>query len=124
MGNLRKLRRDNNLCLYCGGELDKEGIYCNKCTSKINKMKHNWVLERHSKGYCVNCNKKIDREKGWFCSECTKKLNTRAKIRNAYRRANGLCVQCGETSGDYSYCQRCRDMRMKRYWEKKNKNHG
>lgn len=121
MQELRTRRKEQGLCVYCGGELDKEGIYCSECTGKTNKMKHDWVLERHNKGYCVNCNNLMDRENGWFCIECAKKLNTRAKIRNAYRKANHLCIQCGESSDDYSYCQRCRDMRMERYWRKKNK---
>lgn len=35
------------------------------------------------------------------------------------RKEQGLCVQCGEKTDGYSYCKRCRDMRMKRYYNKK-----
>jgi len=34
-------RRDNNLCIYCGKELDTEKRLCSKCDLKIDKKR--WV---------------------------------------------------------------------------------
>lgn len=114
MKELRKSRKENNLCISCGGVKDREGAYCIKCNDRYNKLKYGYTLKNVENGKCATCSKPLDRE-GWFCKSCANKLNTRAKERSAYRRLNNLCVQCGTPTDGGSYCQRCRDMRMDRY---------
>lgn len=106
-------------CKYCHGELDREGIYCSNCRKITNMWKMDWCKKQVSNGFCSNCNSKLDRE-GWFCSKCCENLKLKARVRNIERRLKGLCVQCGDTAeGGRSYCRRCLDMRMTRYYKKK-----
>lgn len=37
---LRTKRKLNNVCVACGGKLDREGAYCIACNDKYNKWKH------------------------------------------------------------------------------------
>ena len=120
VNRLKAKRKAEGVCIYCGGKLDTEYLYCSKCNEKVNKMQNNWILEKHNKGYCANCNKILDRE-GWFCIDCANDLKLKARIRNAERKANGLCIQCGRPTDGKTYCQRCLDMRMDRYYNNKNK---
>lgn len=116
---LRKERKANFMCVQCGGYLDREGIYCIRCNSlnRISKLK--FRQKKIAARKCLCCNKDMDR-KGLFCNKCIIYYRTLARARNAYRRDNGLCVQCGAAADGYSYCQRCRDMRMDRHWKKVN----
>jgi predicted amidophosphoribosyltransferase len=119
MSELKNTRKENGLCEQCGTVLDRVGSCCIRCNNNNNKSKHNGSLKLHEEGKCVNCGNILDRE-GWFCKECMKKANAHARERNARRRANGKCVQCGVKIELGSYCQRCLDQRMDRYWNKKN----
>jgi hypothetical protein len=125
MKNLREYRKQNNMCINCGKIKDREGYYCTVCNEKYNKLKHKYTLKHHTEGKCSNCGNILDRnnnkgEAAWFCSECTKKLRHISNSRSAIRRSNSLCVQCGVYVDGYSYCQKCRDERMDRYYKKKN----
>lgn len=120
MNDLKKYRTENGLCLYCGCEIDRAGIYCYECLEKVNAMKRVINQRKHRNGVCIACGIKLDRE-GWLCIECSKKLNLRGRIRNKFRKENSLCVHCGKESIGYSVCQECRDKRMERYYNKKEK---
>lgn len=118
---IKEKRQLDGLCVYCGGEMDREGYLCSKCNELHRDWKHDRVIRLHEQGRCTSCGKPLDRE-GWFCSKCAEKLNSRSKIRNAFRRANRLCIQCGKPLEDgykYNYCIRCRNMRSDRYYKKK-----
>lgn len=118
MGNIKAERKSKGLCPYCGNILDRSGYCCESCKEYHNTWNKNYVLKKLENGQCSSCGKELDRE-GWFCKACAKRLNNRATIRAAERRANNLCVQCGTPTDGGSYCNRCRDMRMKRYYKKK-----
>lgn len=114
MDELRKERKNKGLCVQCGIVLDRIGIYCIRCNDSNNKSKGILVHKLHEEGKCTTCGQILDRE-GYLCKKCIGKLDTHSNERNAYRRDKRLCVQCGKPSDSYSYCQRCRDMRMDRY---------
>jgi predicted amidophosphoribosyltransferase len=116
---LRKWRKQNNFCVQCGAELDRDGIYCTRCNNLNNTSKAKIVKELHSNKFCTTCAEPLDRE-GWFCKKCAGKLKQRAKTRSAERRAKGLCVQCGEKTEGTSQCRRCLDKLIERR-NKKNK---
>lgn len=111
-------RKTFGLCLYCGKEKESELNNCKKCNDLINKWKREWSNNCHENNKCTNCNKPMDRE-GWLCNTCLKTAKIKAKTRNEIRRKMGLCVQCAAPSDLYRYCQRCRDMRMDKYYKKK-----
>ena len=115
MDKLREWRKDNGLCLYCGCEIDRAGIYCYKCLDKVNSMTTVIRARNKEKGLCLDCGKPIDR-KGSVCSKCLEKSNSRVKELMQYRRENHLCPRCGEESIDYIYCIKCRNERMKLYY--------
>lgn len=118
MNGIYLKRKTENLCVYCGKYMDRKGYYCNECTERWSKYKHNYTLTTHEKGKCTNCYNDLDRE-GWFCNICVNKLRLRGKALADFRRVNGLCVQCGVNVEEYKYCQKCRDERMERYYAKK-----
>jgi hypothetical protein len=119
MSKLKQQRKENNQCVYCGKNLDREGIYCVACNAYWNKYKfEHYSRTQHEQGKCTDCGNILDRE-GWFCSVCVEKLRKRGKSLADYRRHNGLCVQCGTQTDGYSYCQKHRDERMDRYYAKK-----
>jgi predicted amidophosphoribosyltransferase len=115
---LKDLRRKLDLCIACGIELDRNGIYCITCNNIYNGLKHDYTLQLYQNGLCTNCTQPMDR-KGWMCKTCCKKLNNRGKIRAQFRRDNKLCVQCGIPITEYTYCRKCLDARMDRYWKNK-----
>ena len=107
---VREIRKIEGSCLYCGGEMDREGIHCKSCNEKYNGWKRDHNQQYHAEGKCTNCGKELDKD-GWLCKECSKKANAHGRERNAYRRANNLCVQCGQpTDGVHSQCRKCLDM--------------
>ena len=118
MDRLRNERKANGLCAQCGTKLDRIGRYCKKCNTSGNINKHKRCLKLYAIGLCTTCAEPLDRD-GWFCSRCANNLKLRARVRDTERRLKGLCVQCGAWADGYSYCQRCRDMRMERYYSKK-----
>lgn len=120
---LRTKRKLNNVCVACGGKLDREGAYCIACNDKYNKWKHARRIKHHEEGLCTTCGKELDRI-GWFCSKCTRNLRMRAKIRCDERRLNSQCVRCGISVTEGSYCRKCLDLRMEMYYRKKGVNHG
>ena len=117
---LRQKRREENLCIVCGGKKDREGYHCTVCKDKYNKLKYRYILKLYGMGICTNCSQERDRL-GWFCSECCKYLRDRARTRSAERRANSQCVQCGAKVNSGSYCRRCLDMLAERRRRKKEK---
>ena len=118
MQKLRNNRKENNLCVSCGVTNDREGYYCVNCNDKYNTWKRAHKMKYHQEGRCVTCGNVLDRV-GWFCIKCTSNLKLRARIRSEERRLNSLCVQCGVKVDSGSYCRRCLDMRMDKYWKKK-----
>ena len=123
MEKLRNERKANGLCVQCGVRLDRVGRYCEKCNDAANIIKRKRCIWLYSVGFCTNCAEPMDRE-GWFCLKCANNLKLKARIRNTERRLRGLCIQCGVWADGYSYCQRCRDMRMERYYLKRKKKEG
>lgn len=115
---VRNQRKEKGLCVQCGIALDREGIYCKRCNDNNRKSKDRYREELEMAGLCLQCAKPVGRE-GLFCRPCLTVSNRKANIRNAERRLLGLCVRCGQPAEGYSYCQRCRDLRMDKYWTKK-----
>lgn len=120
MFKIRKERIEKGLCPYCGNPIDREGYCCKYCNKYHHKLNRERAIRNIENNRCSSCGKTLDRE-GWFCISCAKKLNNRATIRSAERREKNLCVQCGTPTDGYSYCKRCRDMRMAKYYAKKDK---
>jgi hypothetical protein len=118
MEKIRQARKDLGVCITCGKSKDREGYSCISCNDKNNKLKYKRTLRLHQEGKCTNCFQVMDR-KGWFCQKCLCELRIRGKELATFRRMNHLCVQCGESVLEGSYCRRCLDMRMNRYWNKK-----
>ncbi len=106
---VRKARKAEGICLYCGGVIDREGCHCSACNNRYNEWKKDHGIKYHEEGKCTNCGKDVDTN-GWLCRECANKANAHGRERNAYRRANSLCVQCGESTDGHSQCRRCLDM--------------
>lgn len=127
---MREKRKQNNLCLACGKELDREGIYCLSCRDKINtdvKETRKWYQDN---GICPRCrkNKLFGDEKN--CPECTAYAYTmimpkREQNREHYNETHaewsrrkhqemiekGICTRCRKRKSDYGYktCGICRN---------------
>lgn len=119
MSVIHKIRKQEGLCIYCGGAKDREGQYCIICHEKWNKWKLEYAWKSHEKGKCNYCGDYVEGEQ-WLCKSCSSKMNTHAKVRYAYRKANKLCVQCATPLiGVEVYCRRCLDMLKDRRAKKK-----
>ena len=116
---IRKIRKEENVCLYCGNTLDRDGINCSICNEQYNEWKRDYVNKCHEEGKCSNCGNALDRQ-GWLCKKCVNKANAHARERNAFRRENGLCVQCAKPTEGYSQCRECLD----KLADRRNKNKG
>lgn len=103
-------RRLNMLCVRCGKELDRKGIYCTDCNEISNIVRKRQVNMAHTQGLCTGCKKPLDRE-GWFCTKCNEQLKKWGKQRIHKRKAAGICTQCGkEPAVDGRVrCQLCLD---------------
>ena len=125
---LIEYRKENNLCIYCGGQNDEEGyMSCSKCRSKKREQRKQSKEYKEKIGVCNLCGiYPVCGDEKW-CPECRAK---RASYSKEYRSKNkekvrlkenelrrkrearykkiGLC-SCGrnKTPG-YETCWRCR----------------
>lgn len=87
---VRKQRKEDGLCSYCGCEIDdKKYKMCSFCRCKTRLRCHDYSIEK---------------------AEVVRKVNRdyAAKLRK-YRKENDLCMNCGGERDDmYNYCSKCR----------------
>ena len=126
---MRDKRKQNNLCIACGKELDREGIYCLSCRNKINADTNETRKWYQDNGICPRCkkNKLFGDEKN--CVECTAygyayTMPRREENREHYNKVHaewskrthqemidkGICTRCRNRKADYGYktCGICR----------------
>lgn len=131
-------RIEMGVCLSCGGKLDTNGKWCNKCREKENeksKLDRNFYL---SNGICPYCRKEKIFKDEHACPECrAKRANIASKGREKHRieyNANmrmsrsiqrkerkelQICTRCGKrkASINHSYCEQC--LAKKREYDRK-----
>lgn len=127
---LYKSRKENNLCLWCGKPLDREGTICQACANKSkerSKERRDYLLKR---GICPVCGKREISEGGYkSCLVCRshasdREKNLRTKEKSEYlsiyykkkrndREANGLCTICGKNPPERGF-KTCLDCRKKK----------
>lgn len=124
-------RKNANLCLTCGKELDREGAYCSECLKRHNRENSDRRKWYQQSGICPRCckNRLYGDEK--VCLECsaytyTIAMRSRerlgkehcnkvhrewAKAEHQRRLDNGLCTRCGKRKADggFKTCGICRE---------------
>jgi hypothetical protein len=98
--------------------MDRVGVRCIKCNEMQNQIKLKHIEKKHNQKRCTNCGKEMDRD-GWICLMCCEKSKIVSKIRAQERRERSECVQCGTPITEHKYCDRCRELRRNRYWQRK-----
>lgn len=103
------------MCIRCGKETGRKGIYCSECAEKMKKYQHEtrrWCIENHicmhclkektfgNEHTCLKCRTKIMLRKSNTSEEQRKKDNESSKKshKKTYneRIANNLCTCCGK----------------------------
>lgn len=119
-------RKEKNLCLWCGKELDREGSICQSCAEKSkqrSKVRRDYFLKI---GLCPYCGKRKVDKPYKSCPVCRDNANERlkarytdqqreyqrmyAKAKRLKRAEQGLCTSCGQNPADpgYKTCSDCR----------------
>lgn len=128
---LYEKRREENVCLWCGKPLDREGSICSECAEKSRtraKERRDYLLRRGLCPYCgknkidppykscTNCREKILRRSKEGRTEKRKQYDSmyRKKKREQYADA-GLCTICGKNVPEkgFTTCIECRKKQRK-----------
>ena len=75
------------LCQLCRKPLDREGVYCSSCNTKVlekirkknAECQARYIARKIAQGLCVDCGKQRDRD-GRYCSLCLLKHNERTRL--------------------------------------------
>lgn len=136
------------LCVICGKEMDRDGVYCSVCLIK-EREEHRKNREFYLKmGICIQCRKEKIFGDEKRCVECRAKNQThyeeyfknqtqeyydrrnagqrrRSKAKRDWCRENGICTYCTKrkTMDGYLRCPICREndkIKSKNYRLRKN----
>lgn len=129
---LCKTRKENNLCVWCGKPLDREGAICQACANKSkerSKERRDYLLKI---GVCPVCGKRpittggykscvvcrthaSDREKNLRTKEKSEHLSIYYKQKRTARESQGLCTVCGKNKAEpgFKTCLDCRKKKRK-----------
>lgn len=137
----RKRRKEQGLCIDCGGKLDRDGIRCDSCNEKIKKCNREMYAWRQGHKICPKCkvNDLFGDEK--VCLECNARnyaitMRSRerlgkehvnkvhkewAKNEHQKRIEKGVCTRCGKRKADKGFktCGICRQKERNKYLEKR-----
>ena len=137
----RKERILKGLCPECGGQMDREGWACVKCTKEGNERKKIWANNRVGEGRCPSCREGKIIQGTTYCPECKDKLLRKNKgNKHKYHRKYttndllrvqrkrkgwkklGLCQGCGKVEVKKYYCNECKKKVKTRQerWRKNN----
>lgn len=130
MANMYKKRRDEGVCVKCGKELDRQGVYCSKCLVKISKEHKDMRQWYQSNGICPVCKKEKlfgDEKECPVCAAKKYEITMRSRKKHGTEHYNsnhaewqkkkyheriklGICARCGKRKADYGYktCGICR----------------
>lgn len=123
---LYKRRKEAGLCVNCGKELDRNGVYCTECQAKLNSNRNELRKWYQEGGICPRCGKELLYGQEKNCLECSAKGYEQylkrdkehfnevhrkwAKEKYERDKANGICTRCGKRKADGGYftCGICR----------------
>lgn len=66
-------KKDSNVCVQCGGEKDREGLYCNWCKTRFNMYCRDRRTMLREMGICPYCRKEKLETGEKKCKSCKEK---------------------------------------------------
>lgn len=93
-------RKENGLCLQCGGTRIEGKTMCLVC---LTKLAEKYRKQKQSQK-CVNCGSQT--EQGTRCLSCAEQQRAIATKRREARRKLGKCVRCGHPAKKKN-CEKC-----------------
>lgn len=113
---LRKYRKENGLCIYCGAEALPGQTRCQKCADKGNEVLRKARVRAIAKGECANlgCHNK-PAEGCKHCASCNHKSTKRSGEAWRRRVAAGVCGDCAEKPPQpgLTRCEACNQKLLK-----------